>query len=290
MADKQYISIIRLLEHCGISMDEELNLSRVKKQLNAEFDFAKEGFIGIEGYHYNKHDVFEELDREDFASRMPYHKKLWEHKALLTVLEDNQLNLPDVQEEFMDFQNDNVFDAFLSPYFAIPFNHICRNFLNDKELHDLSSWLMYNDFLLPQNREEAFRSVRVFLEENMRLFKNISKENYKSFRPQIVHWIDYGWDEFLNYLPEEFYFIKNEITVELINLTVKIQKSHKKDCKAISKGLMRLNDLPPGLVDTIYNNNKAYNNTGGKSFSGGGALIWVGIILVKIIVSSGGCN
>ena len=32
LANKQYISIIRLLKHCGIGCDGELNVPRIKKQ------------------------------------------------------------------------------------------------------------------------------------------------------------------------------------------------------------------------------------------------------------------
>jgi hypothetical protein len=62
LANKQYISIIRLLQHAEIDVESEINVARVKKQLAAEFNFSPTAIIEIDNYSYNKTDVFEELD------------------------------------------------------------------------------------------------------------------------------------------------------------------------------------------------------------------------------------
>ncbi|MEI9955718.1 MAG: hypothetical protein WDM90_05270 [Ferruginibacter sp.] len=93
----------------------------------------------------------------------------------------------------------------------------------------------------------------------MRLFKNIIQENYNAFRSKIQHWRKTGWDEFINNLPDELYHFRGAIAVDLINLTVKIQRSNKEDCWAINDGLVRLRDLPDNLRQTILNNDKVFN-------------------------------
>ena len=288
MANKQYISPIRLFQHCSVSYDGEINISRIKKQLVAEFDFAASGFIEIDVHTYNKNDVLEELERTDFIERIKYHRRIYESPNLLSILESNTGNLNVIQSEFDKFQNDKDFDQFFSPYFAAPFNHISRGLLNEGKLYELSTLLLFEDFLQPMEREDGFRSIRIFLEENVRLFKNISKENYGTFRTKVQPWRTSGWDEFLNNLPQELDHFKTDIAVDLINLTVKIQKSHKADCWTISQGLVRLRELPPNLRDTILNNDKVFNPKA-SSGSNYGWIIWVAIILLRII-SSGGCN
>jgi hypothetical protein len=55
LANKEYTSIIRLFNHCDISINDDFNLSRARKQLQAEFGIAQDGFIEIEGYTYTRH-------------------------------------------------------------------------------------------------------------------------------------------------------------------------------------------------------------------------------------------
>ena len=287
MANKQYISPIRLLQHCSIDTEGEINLSRIKKQLIAEFGFAKTGFIEVGGYTYNKTDVLEEIDQPHFTERLRYHQRIWQSRHILAFLENNSASLNDLKNDFDKFQNDKVFDEFFSPYFAAPFNHVSRSFLNEGKLNELSTLLLFEEFLQPADREEAFKAIRIFLEDNMHVFKNISVANYNSFRPKLKHWRTSGWDAFINNLPDDLYEYKNGIAFELINLTVKIQKVNKQDCKAISAGLIHVQGLSNNLRETILNNDGVFNakaSAGNYSWA-----IWVGIILLKLL-STGGCN
>ena len=285
MANKQYISIIRLFEHCSISSDEELNLLRIKKHLNAEFDFAKTGFIEIDAYTYNKHDVFEEIEHQNFAIRLKYHKRIWKSKNLLSLLENNSVDLYNVKEELDQFQNDKDFDYFFSPYFAGPFNYISRALLNDLKFNELTILFQFEDFLQPEDRENGFRSVRVFLDDSLHSLKNVNKENYKKMRPKIIHWVTSNWDGFMNSLPYEFYEVKNGIVFHLINLTVKIQKSHRKDCRSISDELIALTDIHENYRETIYKNHNAYYKTSGVSEYRW--VFWVAFVLIKILTMHG---
>lgn len=291
MASKQYISIIRLFEHTGIDYDGEINIARIKKQLNAEFGFAETGFIEVDGYTYNKADVLEELDNPDFLIRLPYHIKIWNNKYFLSILEDNAVNLPELNTAIEEFESDEIFDHQFCRYLAAPFNHISRNFISNNQLTDLGEWLRYETFILPEDREEAFRSVRVFLEDTLRTLKNISTENFDVFLPKIKGWLEPGWYKMMNNLPDEFYEQKNDIVFNLINLTVKIQKTNKKDCRKISSELINLKDLRGNLMETINKNDCVYNGTftssSGTSYRW---LIWVLIALARILASSHGCN
>ncbi len=290
MANKQYISPIRLFDHCGIDYSGEVNLQRLKKQLSAEFDFSKSGFIETGGYTYNKNDVLEEIERPDFISRLTYHKKIWQNKNMLAVLEDNQVDLYAIKYSFDEFQNDPAFDDFFSPLFAAPFNHISRSFLINGRLQDLGQWLWYRDFLKAPEREEGFKSIRIFIEENDKLFKNISRDNYKSFRPKIKHWLGQEWPMLFNNLPDEFYPLKNSMIADLINLTVKIQRLNGQDCRLISNGLIQLRDVPEDLSATIASNHSIYNGTGTKSTSPNyWWIIWIAIFVIRMI-ATGGCN
>lgn len=292
MAEKQYISPVRLFEHLGIEYNDDINIARIKKHLNAEFSIAKDGFIEVGGHSYNKNDVMAEIERVDFAGRMHYHKKLWNYPFLLSMLESNEANLPEVRTALDNFQKDDAFDEFFSPYFAGPFNNACRTCINNHDLSDLAEWYTMESFLLPADREEGFASTRIFFEDNLKMFKNISAENYRYFRERMQKWLRWGWHKFLNILPHEFYHYKEDIVIALINLTVTIQKTNKDDCRDINNDLMMVKDLRTDLHDIIVNNDKAFNGVPASSSGSSGNywwIVWVVIILARVI-ASGSCN
>jgi len=291
LANKQYISIIRLFNHCGISTGEDFNLTRAKKHLDAEFRIAPGGFIEADGYTYTRHDVFEEIERPDFSNRLVFHRQIWKSPHLLQLLEKNNADLGWVEAEFILFWNNKQFDEFFSPYFLGPFNHLSRTLLAERKLKEMSDLLRYEDFLQPADREEAFRPLRVFLDENIRLLRNINGENYTIMRPKISHWIFTDWHLFFNNLPHEFYDEKNDITTRLINLGVAIQKSHRRDCRRMSEQLISLNDTPENIRRTIISNHSAYTGprAGAISWRSGWWILWVIFMLIRV-VSSDGCG
>jgi hypothetical protein len=291
LANKQYISIIRLFDHCAIPTGNDFNLSRVKKQLQAEFRIARSGFIELEGYTYTRHDVFEEIERPDFEKRLVFHKQLWNSKQILQLLETNVIDLGTVNAEFRSLGQNREFDQFFSPYFAGPFNYLSRTFLSEKRLEEMGDLLAYEDFLQPDEREEAFRVLRVFLDENMRILRNVTGENYKMMRPQFLHWVNTNWHGFFNNLPNEYYDIKCDITSRLINIGVAVQKSHRRDCRRMSDQLIKLQDMPENLSGIIVSNHAVYH--GGSrtvSFKWGNGIwvLWIFFMLFK--GAAGGCG
>jgi len=291
LADKQYISPIRLFEELGIDYTGEPDINRMKKHLAAEFNRSKTGFIEIGDYTYNRNDVMEEIERPDFKTRMEYHIRLWGRPFLLAMLERNEANRLEVRVALNSFQNDNVFDEFFSPYFAGPFNNATRACIINNELGEAGEWLAFESFILPAEREDGFAAIRVFLDESSRMFRNINKDNYENFRQQFQPWLRWGWHSFMNNLPHEYYHYKEPIAVALINLTVAMQKRNRGECRDISNDLMLVKDLPDELQRIISNNDKAFNASVSTSSGSGNYwwLLWVVIIIARV-VASGGCN
>jgi hypothetical protein len=291
LASKQYISIIRLFEHCDIPTGDDFNLARAKKQLQAEFGIAKDGFIEVDGHAYTRHDVMEEIDSPDFSKRLVFHRQLWKSPQILELLENSTINFATIRSEFAPFWSNKEFDVFFSPYFAGPFAYLSRTLLADMNLSDMGELFFYEDFLQPAEREEAFRPTRIFLDENERLLRNVNAENYKIIRPKIIHWIEKDWFGFFNSLPGEFYETKNDIITLLINIGVAIQKTHRRDCRKMSEQLVSLQDTPESLRSIISSNHVVY--TGESSKSGNwGNMFWVGwvIFIIFRLAASDGCG
>jgi hypothetical protein len=283
LAKKQYTSIIRLLEHCGINTHETLQVSRIKKQLVAEFNMSPTGFIEVDGYTYTKNDVFEELEHPEFEVRLQYHQQLWKAPMLLKWLEKNEAQLSYIDNEIKPFLGNRNFDDFFSPFFSVPFSNAARNLLLENRLANMEALLVYEDFLLPAEREEAFKPIRLYLDDAERTLRNIIDQNYSMMRPKITHWITQDWHKFFNALPDEFYDIKYEIVTQLINIGVDVQKNHMKDCKLISKQLVLLNDAPEHLESLIKSNHQIYAENSSTSISTiVRILFFVAIIAVRV--------
>jgi hypothetical protein len=297
LANKRYQSIIRLFEHCGISYNEALNPVRIKKQVTVEFSHSGTGFVEVDHHTYNKEDVFEEIQHPDFERRLGYHQRIWQHPHLLQMLESDEGNMLEIKAEMKNFENDDYFDGFFSPYFAEPFNNISRGLLQSKNLGMLGVWLELEPFIQLPEREEAFRSIRLFLDEQFRLLKNVNSENYFNLRPQLIVWIDTEWYRFFNSLPEEYHEIRERISIKLINLTVALQRPHRQDCLSISYQLINVENLSQNARLTILQNHAAYTNSGSAkastSSSDSGSytwIFWVLLIIIKFVVFSRGCN
>lgn len=291
MANKQYISIIRLFDHCGIDTND-FNLSRAKKQLQAEFGIAQGGFIEVDGHTYTRHDVFEEIERPDFPQRLKFHQQIWKSPQILHLLEESSADLIAIHSEFKPFLGNKEFDEFFSQYFVGPFNYLSRTFLAENKLRDVGTLLAYEDFLQPAEREEAYQPIRVYLEENIRILRNINNDNYNMMRPKLAHWIDTDWYLFFNYLPHEFYDTKNEITTFIINIGVAVQKTHRKDCRAMSEQLISLNETPESLRNIIVSNHAVYTGSSASGRSSWRVVFWIIWIVFMIIkgAGDGGCG
>ena len=290
MANKQYTSIIRLFEHCAVSTGGDFNLSRVKKQLQAEFNIAGDGFIKTGGHTYTKQEVLEELERPDFLQRLKFHTQIWNSPCLLQFLETNRCDLLCLTNELTAFRGDNDFDAFISPYFAGPFNHYSRSLFSANNMQALGDLFAVEKFLQPAERDEAFRSLRIYLDDTARVLRNITKDNYKIMRVKIAHLIDQDWYPFFNNLPDECYPARIEIVRRLVNIGVAIQKTRRRDCRKMSGQLVKVLDLPEELHSVIFSNHKIYSSFR-YTFKGRGywVLVWIVFMFLRGVTSEG-CN
>ena len=282
MARKQYQSIIRLMEHTGVDPNAPLNIQRLRKQLSAEFDFSATGFIEVGGYSYNKADVFEELDHPLFEQRLAYHLRIWNSAFILSLLENNEFNFTEFRDQLSSFNNDPAFDEFFSPWFSESFSQLSRTLLHENSFQDMGHLLLFEEFIVGQDREEAFRPLRIFLEENLKVFRNLNKENYTAFRPQLEKWLLPYWSDVFNNLPDEYFHYKHDHAYHLVNLTVAIQRSHPKDCVAISQELTCMKDLSSEMSAIILGNHNAYTHKK-ESTVNWSWVIWIVIILLRVM-------
>ncbi|RZJ32829.1 MAG: hypothetical protein EOO18_09735 [Chryseobacterium sp.] len=202
---------------------------------------------------------------------------------MLLLLEKNSINIYELNGAMQQFQHDPVFDTFFSPYFVQPFYYVSRTLINESKFDQAAELLLYEDFLQLPEKEEGFKAIRMFFDEQIRTLKNLSPVTYQQGQQKIDNWIYAPWRNFLNALPEEFEPDKIELVFHLVNATVIFQKPNRHLAKSIAFELAEVKGIPNDLMKTINNNRKAFSQSTSSSSGNYGWMIWAGIILVKLI-------
>jgi hypothetical protein len=290
LANLQYISIIRLFQHSDVDyISEPFNTMRAKKQLQAEFAMQEDGIITIDDFHYNKSDVLLELEHPQFEERLKYHVLIWNKKQVLNLLEKEEINMDTIGQELNELRKDQQFISFFSPYFEAPFNNMCRSLLHPPQFDILGVFLKMQQFLLPENKSEAFANIRLYLAETDKLMRNTNTQNYVSNRAEFTPWLNSNWHSFVNMLPEEYYEEKNDLARSFINLTVDIQKSMWQDCKIYSDNLVKISGLDANLRGLIIKNNSVFNSIQSEKEKGDGpsgwTIFWIILVIIRIILA-----
>lgn len=287
----QYQSLIRFLEYAAIdySPDTVHNISRIKKQVTAEFALEAGGIITIDDISYTKHEVLTELERHDLPERLGYHRVIWNHKGLLDLLERDALDMNTISS-WRSLSQNSGFVSFLSPYFAPAFDSVMKTLLRKNDLYAASVWLDYFLFVEPLSEEMALIHTRLYLDQVIRLFRNLNDQSYRQRLPELRPWFTEYWSVFLNKIPQSLLFYIDDIANAIINFTVRIQKSDRKMCYEISSELTRLEHVNYSLKQLIKSNHDIYkqnyeSRTVKGRFSGipkGYMVVVILIILVRI--------
>lgn len=255
-----FVSIIRLFDYCNIDYSdlEQLNIPRIKKQIAAEFNFAPEGFITIDGRVYNKNEVFQTLDASNVAELIAYHLKVYQANGLLQILEEGKIeNL--TSQELRSYIEDENFVRFISPYFAPVFNREMKNRLAAADFEGAADWIPYCRLILNTDGETAFQSTKTYLEEALRLFKNLNKDSFLVRKEEVQPWTN-SFARFLNWLPDLLYPQKEALAIQLINFCVEIQESDRIYAYQISKSMLALNFLDNFHTQLIKDNHLVYES------------------------------
>ena len=248
-----YQSIIRLFKHCGIDC-YKFEKAKAKKILAAEFSITSGGIISIDGFDYTANDVFEELERDDFARRLSINMLIWRDPVLLNCLEKNETDLREIDwwdQIRYDWRRWQIRD-FISPYFAVSFNKIMGNLLNEARFADAAAWLK----ILPltdnaEDRRLALSSTRIFITDFTRLLKNLNDVTCKNHLSQLENRFSQPWSRFVNQLPDSLYHIRNDLLRAMYRFTFVIRHIDSNLCRKISQQMIEVRNINPELYQKI---------------------------------------
>lgn len=290
----EYRSLVRFFEYAGLEPEDlaTTTLPRMKKLAQAEFALQPDGVLMLEGISFTGNDVSQELDHPDAQQRLQYHLSVWEHKGLLELLEQDHLHM-DTMDQWYVLHQDEGFRYFISPYFATAFHSAMSTLLHSRDLYSAASWMDYLVFVRPEDEEQAVRSVRLFLEDALRLFRNLNDTSYGDRLQELEVWRDDSWSLFINKLPPSLAPYADELANAIINFTVRVQKVNPKLCYELSAGLIKLRHIDYSLKRLILNNHEVYRKKGDRGSFHMPYLypIVIGlIILVRVLIGMGSSN
>jgi hypothetical protein len=280
----QYQSIIRLLEYCNIDCDT-MDVGKIRKILTAEFALAESGVISVDGFDYTKNDIFQELEREDFAERLDYHQLVWKNQSLLECLEKNTVNFQQVSSWFQ-LRWHKSFPAFISPYFAESFDKIMRKFLNPIDFGEATRWFRMSFFINnAEDEDKALSGVRIFISEFTKILKNVNSVTYIDILPELEDWTAQSCYAFINSFPGSLYKLKDELVRALINLTARTQSANRNLAYEVSCQLIQITGIDPEVEDLIQKNHKIFEDlppSGTKTDYR--SCFWIAIVAISFIV------
>ena len=255
-----FISIIRFFNYCGIDAAQAVpgNIPRIKKQIAAEFSLVPNGIIEIEGTVYNKQDVFSILEAPDFAEILAHQQTINEHEPLRLFLEKG-IASDELAEHVEILKKEEGFVRYVSKYFAPLFNREMKRRLSTFDFESAADWIPNCQLLLTTDGEQAFQYTSTFLEENLRLFKNLNKTTFLSRKAEVTPWTG-NWARFMNWLPDMIYAQKEELAIQLINFCVEIQHADVSYCYWISSQMVQLDYLDDSNTQLIRDNHVIYES------------------------------
>ena len=248
-----YLSIIRIFRHCGIDCHAP-DAARAKRILAAEFSIAPGGVISIDGFDYTANDVFEELERDDFARRLQLNMLIWKTPILLNCLEKHEADLRQIQQwetVCRDWLHRQI-TGFIAPYFAVSFDKIMGKLLNEARFADADAWLKTRYFLdNSEDRRASLSSTRLFITDFIKLLKNLNDVTYKNHLPQLENWFSQPWSRFVNHLPTSLYHVRNDLLRAMFSFMLVIRNTDSDLCRKMSRQMREVRNINANLQKEI---------------------------------------
>ncbi len=253
-----YTSIISFFEYCGIEYQEPelLNLQRIKKQIAAEFSMAEGGIITINDVVYNKQDILDIIEAPNALEIISIHTSIDAHPDLKFFLEKGLVKAG-LDDAINKIRTEEPVVRYISAAFAPLFNKEMKNRLQSGNFEYAADWIPNCRLILTTDGEQAFKSTKDFLEENVKLFRNLNKVSFATRSNEVEPWKG-EWARFLNWLPDMVFAQKEELSLTLINFCVEIQNADINTCYAISRQMVQLDFLDARHTDIIKGNHEIY--------------------------------
>lgn len=299
----EYRSPIRLVAHADEPIDSfSLQvMNRARKKLLAEMALQGDQLL-LENISYTKNDVISLLNGITSEELWKFHCMIYSYPALLNFLEEGVFDTEEFKNvHYLLLPGNEVFTAFVSPYFALSFNEQAGALIGINDFATLSDLMDYQALILPEHAHEGFQKIRIYLDELMHLLKNLSWEKFQRDE-SILHFLfSEDWISFMNKLPDTFAHVRDELVIQILNVVFRFQKKATwyylyKACESLKQ--MECGDFQKSEINRFEEamaRNANIAGRGGKASTGKGLpagrmIFWVLWIVLAIVRAGGGCD
>jgi hypothetical protein len=283
----EYRSPVRLVVHAAepIQFYQPQAINRTRKKLLAEMALQDQ-LITLDGILYTRNDVIVLLDSITSEEIWKAHYTIYSHKALLDFLERQTFD-PEGFKAAETLLYDGRFKAFVSPYFTAAFDKVLNELLRDEKYASLNSLLLYNSFIHPDQEHEAYRRVRIYLDELGHMLKNLNWEKFSADESILYFLYEEEWIRFVNRLPPSFDTARDELVRLLLQVVYRFQRKSSwyylyRCCLQIKKIESSEGQTVQEYEKIMKENSRAETNKGSKS-SGRPSVLRIVFICIWVV-------
>lgn len=284
----RFKSFISLLDYCGIMTD--LPVGQIKKIVLAEFSQSDTGFLEVNGVVYNKQEVLDWLDASNASTILEYHKTIDQHKDLLSFLEKDTFSFDRVG--WYNLSDDADFVSYISPYYGFAYARRLNILLKAGLLLDAGNFLLFHDFISPQDREQSYLPLQTYYSENVRLLKNMSQVNFRDHMRQINPWVTQDWQVLFNQTPNHLRQEAVELGHVLLSFGINMQRVYRHWTAHINTQLFYCQIFPTDFMNVVRNNQNALegNDSSPKSNWSGREIVLIVVFVIKFLLLISRCS
>jgi len=219
-------------------LDDSL-IPQIKKQALLELQFSDNQFLEINNFHYSKQtilDFFNHIDSKNFE----YHLYIWNHKDLLAFLEEQKIAETFIVKELAEGTDDEKYNLFIAPYLVATIIEIAKRDLKKHYFKNIINCMPIVKGFSIENKTLALKRVLRYY-KNIILRINLNAKSNEGLKVQYHFLLNDDFYILINSLPDEFYYLQDDIADCLINLVYYNYKDNRETCRDISKKTLLLN-------------------------------------------------
>ncbi len=284
MSYKSPLHILESFDIDAIQLSHQ-EIIRLRKKLLAEFNLSGSTTIDINKREYTKDEIIGQIDTLKNLDDLESHLQLYKNKEILSFCEQPKKAPNPVKNLKVVFDEPETTDNF-------------KDIVIDAELTALKINLKNNHYHWPHEILKFLEAIKyvgadhVFglLDDNLRhmadFINELDKDNYNQPSISRLEFLeDADFYSYLNWLPDELEYHRTCIVVELINLTVRLQKTDIKFVNHVSNNLLYV-DCEPEHKQLIKSNNKAFNGLSEEHSQ----YRWLWVVIYLIFIALRTCS
>lgn len=268
-----YRSPIRLLRELGLNASEvhleTLKSERMRYLQLLSVSVNQEVRIGKRSLR--KAEVISLFDELDSVTHIEFHERIFEHRSLLSLLEDFKIlgrSENNFAMRFSSLEERDAFTEFISPFLAYSIDQLMISIIATGNFTGLAITVPFFRMLTEKDGVYAFKRLNEFCENLDQAFDAASTDATSFPIDNFIYLRYYPFYDIVNEIELFYPGITDKVATSVVNFTLKYQKhpARKDHISEISKHMKRLK-CSDDIVDVINRNDRLIQSQSLRAFS-----------------------